>query len=185
MGRQINFYLMNEDILEIDEYIRKNEIIIIPNYTKTDSVDSIKSLLDKNYFPGKFLSSPTLAHQIKKRYIDTQNYFAIDILESPVIEFSQPGYYNDTIKMRGRVYYTKSTTGSGSVPKNEIFLKMADDFFKWIRKNFKNVKLKGYEGFLITERTHAWLEASKDRELSLNNIFPKAILKENNKQLVA
>ncbi|HRG48687.1 MAG TPA: hypothetical protein PLG41_20950, partial [Leptospiraceae bacterium] len=119
------------------------------------------------------------------RYIDTQKYFTIDILDSPVIEFSQPGYYNNTIKMRGRVYYTKAAIGNGNAPKNELFLKMADNFFKWIRKNFKNVKLKGYEGFLVTERTNAWLNVSQDRELSLDNIFPEAIKKANYKQLVA
>ena len=172
MGRQINFYLMKEDILEVDEYIRKNGMIIIPNYTKTASIEPLKSL-------------PSVADQIKKRYIDTQKYFTIDILDSPVIEFSQPGYYNNTIKMRGRVYYTKATIGNGNAPKNELFLKMADDFFKWIRKNFKNVKLKGYEGLLVTERTNAWLNASEDRELSINNIFPDAIKKTNYKQLVA
>ena len=31
MGRQINFYLMKEDILEVDEYIRKNEIQLLEN----------------------------------------------------------------------------------------------------------------------------------------------------------
>jgi hypothetical protein len=185
MGRQINFYLMKEDILEVDEYIRKNGMIIIPNYTNTASIEPLKSLLDKNSTPGKFISLPSVADQIKKRYIDTQKYFTIDILDSPVIEFSQPGYYNNTIKMKGRVYYTKATIGNGNAPKNELFLKMADDFFKWIRKNFKNVKLKGYEGLLVTERTNAWLNASEDRELSIDNIFPDAIKKTNYKQLVA
>ncbi|MBK7055282.1 MAG: hypothetical protein IPH52_09555 [Leptospiraceae bacterium] len=51
MGRQINFYLMKEDILEVDEYIRKNGMIIIPNYTKTVSIEPLKSLLDKIQLP--------------------------------------------------------------------------------------------------------------------------------------
>ena len=61
---------------------------------------------------------------------------------------------------------------------------MADDFFKWIRKNFKNVKLKGYEEFLITERTLLWLNESKDRKLA---DFPEVIQQEieNRKRQVA
>lgn len=47
MGRQINFYLMKEDLLEIDDYIKKNGMIILPNYTQTDNLESVSSLLDK------------------------------------------------------------------------------------------------------------------------------------------
>ncbi len=183
MGRQINFYLMNEDFLEIDEYISKKGLIIIPNYTKTDGLEIVNSILDKKYYPQKFLSLPTLSGQIKKRYIETQKYFTVDILDSPVIEFSI-GYQEENLKRRGRVYYTKNKIGNGSPKKNELFLKMADDFFKWIRKNFKNVKLKGYEEFLISERTMKWLNESKERKLG---DFPEVLKQdiENRKRRVA
>ena len=61
---------------------------------------------------------------------------------------------------------------------------MADDFFKWIRKNFKNVKLKGYEEFLISERTMQWLNESKERKLG---DFPEVLQQdiENRKRRVA
>ncbi|MBK7054866.1 MAG: hypothetical protein IPH52_07380 [Leptospiraceae bacterium] len=61
---------------------------------------------------------------------------------------------------------------------------MANDFFKWIRKHFKNVKMKGYEEILITERTLKWLNGSKDRKLA---DFPEVIKQEaaERKQLVA
>ena len=91
---------------------------------------------------------------------------------------------DNRIKMRGRVYYTKNKIGNGSPKKNELFLKMADDFFKWIRKNFKNVKLKGYEEFLISERTMQWLNESKERKLG---DFPEVLQQdiENRKRRVA
>jgi hypothetical protein len=181
MGRQINFYLMKEDIIEIDEYITKSGMIILPNFTQTESFEPIKSLIDNKYFPGKYLSLPSLTQQIKKRYVDTQNYFVIDVLQSPVIEIS-PGYQEENLKRRGRIYYTKDTTGSSSVTKSESFLQMADDFFKWFRKHFKNIKLNGYENLLISERTGEWLEASEQRKLA---DFPDAIKNAEKKKLVA
>ncbi|HMV45115.1 MAG TPA: hypothetical protein PLS71_22990 [Leptospiraceae bacterium] len=183
MGRQINFYLMNEDFVEIDEYISMKGLIVIPNYTKTEGLELVNSILDKNYYAQKFLSLTTLSDQIIKRFIETQKYFTVDILNSPVIEFSL-GYQEENLKRRGRVYYTKNKIGNGSPKKNELFLQMADDFFKWIRKNFKNVKLKGYEEFLISERTMQWLNESNDRKLG---DFPEVLKQdiENRKLRVA
>lgn len=171
MGRQINFYLMEDEIQEIDTYIRKTGLIILPNYTQSEKIEPISSLLDKNTYPGKFLSLSALINQIEKRFVETQNYYSIDVLKSPVIEFT-PGFQEGNLKRRGRIYYTKTTTGTGSVLKSDSFLKTADDFFKWFRKHFKNIKLKGYENILITERTGEWLNFSKERVLA---DFPEAI----------
>jgi hypothetical protein len=60
-----------------------------------------------------------------------------------------------------------NTTALDEFLKNPEFLKNADDFFKWIRKNFKNAKLPGYEGLLVSENAAKWVKETGG-ELVLN-----------------
>lgn len=90
--------------------LEKGVLIVIPNYTKTEGLELLNSILDKNYYAQKFLSLTTLSDQIIKRFIETQKYFTVDILNSPVIEFSL-GYKEEKLKRRERVYYTKNKAG--------------------------------------------------------------------------
>jgi hypothetical protein len=161
VGRQINFYFTEEDYKELENYVLEKSILVLPNY----SLDMEKEIIlsDKNY-SMKLLTLPILKDQIVKRYIDTQNYFTCDIWDSPVIELHVPKH--DTHLMRrGRVYYTKENQ-TESKSKETLFLEFADDLFKWMRKNYKNTKLKGFENFLITERTKNWLLSSSHHILA-------------------
>ena len=182
MGRQINFYLMEEDIDEINNYLSKQGLIILAAPMKANKLELAESLFVKSR--DHYITAPSLQNEILITFIETQNYYLPDILDSPIIEFDSGHMRDNRIKMRGRVYYTKTKIGNGSPKKNELFLKMADDFFKWIRKNFKNVKLKGYEEFLISERTLQWLNESKERKLG---DFPEVLKQdiENRKRRVA
>lgn len=177
IGKQINFYLMEDDLKEVDVYIKKSGLYIFPNFTKDSSLNPLSSLLDNHSYLIKYLAVPSAIKEIVKRYVDTQDYYTIDVLESPVIELN-PGYIDKNLKRRGRIYYTKNSIGSNGFEKNKSFLEMSNEFFKWFRKNFKNVKLKGLENILVSERTLQWLEASKDNTLS-------DLLESKQKQLVA
>lgn len=163
---QINFYLMPEDAIEIDKYLQQNNLILLaqpmPDCNLL-SVDSIQALEARNLKirSVKYIARREDIEKIKLEFVETQNHYIIDVLNSPVIEIWFPAFLNNEKRKRGRVYYVKTYLDRESkkeILKNHEFLKLAEDTFKWIRKNFKNTKLPGYENFLVSERTANWLK---------------------------
>ena len=165
---QINFYLMPDDAIEMDTYLRQNDLILLAQPMpdcNLISVDSLQSLAfkDLKIRSVKYIARREDKEKIKLEFVETQNHYVIDVLNSPVIEIWFPSFLNKEKRKRGRVYYVKTYLDRESkkeVLKNSEFLKLAEDFFKWIRRNFKNVKLPGYENFLVSERTANWLKES-------------------------
>lgn len=159
IGTQINFYFREEDFQEVEVYLKEKGLLVNPNYSL--NMEKEISILDKES-TMKLLTLPSLQNHIIKKYIDTQNYYTCDIIESPAIELYMPKE-KDNVMKRGRFYYTKKNQ---SGLKSSEFLKTADELFKWIKKHFKNTKLAGLEDFLISERTKAWLESSPEHKLA-------------------
>ena len=165
---QINFYLMPEDAIEIDKYIRQSNLILLAqpmpdcNLVLVDSVQALE-YKDWKIRSVKYIARAEDKEKIKVEFVNTQNHYVIDVLNSPVIEIWFPSFLNNEKRKRGRVYYVKTYLDKESkkeVLKNPEFLRIAEDYFKWIRKNFKNVKLPGYENFLVSERTANWIKES-------------------------
>ncbi len=166
-SKQINFYLMPEDISEINQYIQDKDLSVYNNYSINLNLQKLDSLLQTKILGKtssmKYVTSKDFAKEIKNEFIEKQNYYSIDIVSSPVIEFFIPkNLISGNIIHSGRIYYIHSFYNSQNqlTQKPEVFLKLADDLFKWVKKNFKNVKLSGYEAFLISERTQAWMQAT-------------------------
>ena len=165
---QINFYLMPEDAIEIDKYVRQNDLILLAQPMpdcKLISVDSVQTLEyeDWKIRSVKYIARTEDKEKIKLEFVEPQNHYIIDVLNTPDIENWIPSFLNNEKRKRGRVYYVNTYLDKESnkeILKNPEFLKVAEDYFKWIRKNFKNVKLPGYENFLVSERTANWIKES-------------------------
>ncbi len=165
---QINFYLMPEDAMEVDRYLQQNGLILLAQPMpdcKLISVDSVQAVQYKDWKirSVKYIVRAEDKEKIKIEFVETQNHYIIDVLNSPVIEFWFPSFLNNEKRKRGRVYYVKTFLDKESkkeILKSPDFLKVAENYFKWIRKNFKNVKLPGYENFLVSERTANWIKES-------------------------
>lgn len=166
-SNQINFFFMPEDVFEIDNYARMNDIIIVSqpmpsdNLRTVESISTFESDLDKK-MNKKFLIRNIDKSKVSVRYIKEQNYYLINDLNSPCIEILYSAFIKSKDKAlnRGRFYYSKNFyDGKLLRNKDEAFIQFASEFFKWIRKYFKNVKLKGLEDFLVSERTLEWIKS--------------------------
>ncbi|MCB1179424.1 MAG: hypothetical protein KDK36_17715, partial [Leptospiraceae bacterium] len=89
-GKQINFYLLNSEIQEIDNYLLNQEISILGIPMPSTKLNFLNSILEPSPSFMKFLTLKKWGNRIKTRYIEEQNYYLIDIFNSPVIEFSLP-----------------------------------------------------------------------------------------------
>lgn len=166
-SKQINFYLMPEDISEIDKYLQEKDLSVYNNYSTNSNLQKLDSLLQTKILGKissiKYVTSGDFIEQINNQFIERQNYYSIDAISSPVIEFLIPkNIISGNIIHSGRIYYIHSYYNSQNllVSKSDAFLKMSSELFKWIKKNFKNVKLPGFESYLISERTEVWMKTT-------------------------
>ena len=164
---QINFFFMPSDILEIDAYIRNNDLLLVsdPMPTKTlrivDSISTYETELDKK-LNKKYIIRKSDKSNISIKHIKEQGYYLVNETPSPCIEvlYSNFDLNKDKTMNRGRFYYNRNYYDENTLQtKDEGFIQFAADFFKWIKKNFKNVKLEGYEDFLVSERTLTWIKS--------------------------
>jgi hypothetical protein len=165
-SRQINFYLALDDIKKIDNYIKENDLLLIG-----------KPFPDKNLlFADSLLSDYSGNHKLRGHkyilrrediesvilnYVDTQKYYVIDVMNSPVIEIWCSNLSGES-KKSDRIYYIKDALLKEplrTVPKSPEFLHMADDFFKWFRKQFKNAKLPGFEHDIVSFACADWVSS--------------------------
>jgi|GEM_PF-1051571 hypothetical protein len=166
-SKQINFYFMPEDISEISKYIQEKNLVIYNNYSANANLQKLDSLMQTKIIGKasaiKYITSESLSKEIKNEFLEKQNYYSIDVISSPVIEFLIPkNIIQNNIIHSGRVYYIHDIYNSQNllVSKSDLFLQIANELFKWIKKNFKNTKLPGFEAFLVSERTHEWIKVN-------------------------
>lgn len=170
---QINFYFTQEDVKILEQFIKENGLVILSQPTKTKEFNIVDSLLwnDTGARADKLITSPELMKQIVLKYIESKNYYIVDVIQSPVIEFFYPKNIDNKM-LRGRIYYVKDSLSEDDklVPKSNEFIELSSNLMKWVKKNIKNVKYNGFENFLVTQNTVTWLIQSKG-ELLLNNIL--------------
>ncbi|MDX1959655.1 MAG: hypothetical protein SFU98_13855 [Leptospiraceae bacterium] len=165
---QINFFLMPEDINEINHYLHSNDFLIISQPMTSNSIVSLNSITEFNNdleikFSKKFLVLKQDINKLNIKFIKEQNYYLINEFNSPCIEVLFSPFNKDSNKKlnRGRFFFSKSFYDSEKNIQNkeDSFVNASLAFFKWVKKNFKNVKLKGFEDFLVSQRTLDWVNS--------------------------
>lgn len=157
---QINFYLSKEDIAELESFILSSGLQIIQDNPEKKDLIKIDSLTSETSSKKFIVRSEDVD---KIQFIKTKNsgLFIIDQNNSPVIEFWNPtNWQNSKVMPRGRVYYIKDYYNTEGIltEKPHDFILTAETLFKWIKKQFKNVKIPGFEMFLVSPRTYQWMQ---------------------------
>ncbi len=162
---QINFFLMPEDILEMDAFLKVHQCSVVAEPMPSQELKFINSILvnGNEKINKKYIIRNLDIPKISIKEVKQQNYYLVNETISPCIEIIYPKFEKNKDKQlnRGRVYYNKFyyDTENKLTYKDESFLKYASDFFKWIKKHFQNVKLKNYEDFLVSEKTLKWVQS--------------------------
>ncbi len=147
---------MPEDWKEVERYVQRNGLMLLVSPSPAEKlrvVSSINSSSNSEFTIHKYYTAlKTDEDKIIQKFVKAQNYYTIDESNSPVVELPVPFYQNHLEKLnRGRLYYTKEFYLEKTfAPKENQFLNMANDLFKWFRKTFRTDKLDGYEDFIIS-----------------------------------
>jgi len=140
MGRQINFFMMPEDLNLLENKIKEMGFVIVAEEMLDDNIVVINSLTNNNYGKRKYITFQNLFNFCKIEKLE-ENRFWINETFSPVIEFYN-SYYSEEKKMMrpGRLYYNTDyydKTGL-KVLKSDFFSKNADKLFKWCKTNLNS-----------------------------------------------
>lgn len=145
MGRQVNFYMLPEDLAGFELMLRtKGGISFVSDLFSSPSVQTITTLQGSTQ--GKrYLALDIDLGSIVTRLVSKQNLWRIDDLRSPVIEFTR-GYFDGNSLRRGRLYFSPGFYDDSGhwVEKHNDFVKWADGLLHWIRKNYKRDSNTGY-----------------------------------------
>lgn len=163
-SRQINFYLTPEDFMEIEKYLKDHNLLLIGKPSPDKNLLFTESLLSE--YSGsiqlrghKYIIRKEDLDSIVLKYVEAQKHYVVDVMNSPVIEIWCSDIVNNEKKL-DRIYYVKESLIKNPLTthlKSPEFLKMADEFFKWFRKQFKNAKLQGYENDIVSPACALWV----------------------------
>lgn len=128
MGRQVNFFLLPEDMAECINRIQKlGEMVIFPvisseRHPKILNESQIAELDKGDY--SLCVSKSKYLDRIESDYIAMQEYFYVDVHKSLAIELWQCKMA-DNILRRGRLYYTPSYY------EDDVLVEKDPEFVKW------------------------------------------------------
>ncbi len=163
---QITFYMMPEDVAELDQYIKEQGLLIVAYSNSENKPLIIDSILNLKELKAYFILPENL-HLVKMNYYETRNIYIAQESFAPFIEYRCPVFLSDENKMRtGRLYFDKEMYNDKKelISKDEKTLKLAEDLLKWYRKHFQNIKINPH---LTTIRVGKFVK-STNVELKIN-----------------
>lgn len=141
MGKQVNFYMTDDDEREFVEFARSSTDVVIFMDVQTSEDIAILGNLPTPETPGWFglcLWNKECSPPPKLKYIKEQCYYSVDKLESEVVEFHR-SHMNEGRLVRGRIfaemsYWRLSDKPPTVVKKSEAFVKWYDRLANWIKR---------------------------------------------------
>ena len=126
-SQQITFYFTPEDVLQIDSYLKKNELLLLGQPMPDSKPIILPSLLldesnSKIYRGHKYIIRSQDIDSVIIKYISEQNYYLVDCMNSPVIETGYSNYKNNCLIKKS---VNNSKTQSFLVLSTTLFLSLA------------------------------------------------------------
>jgi hypothetical protein len=169
MGKQVNFYMLEEDEQEFMEFVLSDHKTVILG---SSSLQETPSILDHlpvensplNWRGEAFFWRPD--YPLFTRYIvmkvgplQGQGVYFVDGSRSSVIEFDRNFLLPDeNMLTRGRIWADmRRLEEDHFIYKGEEFEAWYDSIAKWLRKRYRKVEPGSY--FRISPRAYAWYQA--------------------------
>lgn len=160
-SKQINFFLLGNDLKYLDEYLKQNQWEILSLPARSPENAFVPSLFTPNEF-GTTLFKYAVPKSFKNmvHFEKDEEKYGIDIFSAPVVEILL-GMHDEKENFlgRGRLFlYTE-------YPKDGILHQFPDDFqkdcdklFRWFRKHYVLKKAGTYKGFYASKAVEDWVE---------------------------
>lgn len=159
MGKQINFYMSEHIQEEFIEYLKQNQFKFL-----NSSADIVNQLSSSSIFSA-YLYKPDYGQIVMCQ----DNKARIDILKSPVIEFSKTIIKAEQKKiLRGRLWISDQYYGEEGnlIKKEKVFVKDYQMLRRWIKKYIPYQEIKKGE-YLVKEYINDELKELQDGGFAL------------------
>ncbi len=169
MGKQVNFYTLEEDEQEFVEFVLSDRKTVILGAGSFQEMPPILDRLPVEHSPliwrnKVFFWRPdyplfTDYGVMKAGPLQGQGVYFVDGSKSSVIEFDRNLLFPDeNMLTRGRIWADmRRLEGNEFVYKGEEFEAWYDSIAKWLRKRYRKVEPGSY--FRISPRAYAWYQA--------------------------
>lgn len=171
MGKQVNFYMLEEDEKEFVEFVLGDGKTVILGHGSLQEVPPILGRLPiedpspplfRNYVyfwkPGYPLFMRYIV--MKAGPLQGQGVYLVDDLTSSVIEFSRSFFspIRENSLTRGRIWAEmRYWEGNNLIYKGEEFERWYDSIARWLRKRYQKIGSKPY--FYIGPHAYRWYQA--------------------------
>jgi len=160
MGQQVNFYLTPTDLQAAEERIRKCGDFLVLHSRSPESKPRIVPGIDFEENGQKwlffFLVRPIDLASVIVREVPKQKYWGLDVLRSPILEFSICFFDGAQIR-QGRIYFQTQY-----YDENRQLVAKSDSFLKWARcilgATKKTLHRDPTQGVYIGPDTKTWVE---------------------------
>lgn len=163
MGRQVNFYMMPEDLAEFEDALSARGNIVFlaepmpgPSLREVEGLDRLEG-----DFGGRALARRQDLERIQTVVVPSTGMMMLKASESPVVELSRSRFDDATGKLTsGRLWFMTPGRGDVGFDPGEDFLSWADSILAHIRKNKKYTMMKDpdHKGIYISDRVREWQE---------------------------
>ena len=148
MGRQINFFLHQDDQADFDRLLKTfGDIALLPYYHRDGKVSTIEDTLIRDASKeGRrvYLIRRSDFKNIPLTHIEKFGYWLVDDRALPIVHFDRGVTKDDKIE-RGRIYFQPDFVDSQEmrmVKKSDDCIKWADNSIKSVRRKLKKHKYK-------------------------------------------
>lgn len=153
MGRQVYFYMTEEDEDDFLEYVRTTgDVVIIPQTQGTISltgIENFRTLAKSKFGEGAHLWNKAISPPPVFKHYESGGYYCVDFLESEVINVTRSKSVNGALRP-GRLHIeakiSGNNVGSHAREKGAEFLHWYSVLAKWIRKHYEKQEDGTYVG---------------------------------------
>lgn len=166
-SKQINFFLIPEDLPEISNFFSEKQCEIIHRISNDPKVPIRYDFLGN---PDKifqvYLCNSKNLDKIVYEHLESNDNYYIDTLKSYCIEFSIGGFYPYSNKHlhSSRLYYIfEYYEDNNLIRKDESFIQWADDIIKEFKKRFL-CKSRYFSNRFVSERFSDWARVNNAKQ---------------------
>jgi hypothetical protein len=144
MGRQINFFLHQDDQGSFDELLKSfGDVVLFRHYHYSNDLNRIGDTLIRDIDKEKirvYLMRPTDFKDIQLKHVENHHYWYVNNRSLPVLHFDRSVFSEKRIE-RGRLYFEpRYLIDSEWVSKPDDFIHWADKILKTVRSRLKKYK---------------------------------------------
>lgn len=141
MGRQINFFLHQDDQDDFDKLLKSfGDIVLLPYFHYDNKVGTVNDTIIRDLKKEErriYLIQNKDFKNVRLTHIEKFGYWLVDDSALPVIHFDRSVTTDDKIQS-GRLYFTVDYVD----PNKMLMIKKPDDFIKWADNVIKTVRRK-------------------------------------------